>query len=264
MMTVQGKQERRCDRRNRSGCADLRSHCVPPQRRTGRNHRAGASARAKRVRRPRGDLRSRCEISRPKTTGPAPRGAARNRDPEEARRSRRRLPDLCSGRRRDRSVLRRHCADLEHARLLNAVVRPAGRRPRHGLRPPATSTSAGAPYTTNASSMTARSIRSRFRKAARQQPVASRSVRGKAGQRAAGSSTARRFSLRCGPCRLLRRALHRDRGGREGLAAQHALSRITGQRGWNIRCRRLGSAWNAGHGRVRSCSSTYSCRKTWR
>ena len=60
---------------------------------------------------------------------PAPRGAARNRHPEEAPRSRRRLPDLCSGCRRDRPVLRGHCADMEHARLLNAMVRAAGRRP---------------------------------------------------------------------------------------------------------------------------------------
>ena len=40
------------------------------------NHRAGASTRPKRVRMPRGDLRSRCEISDRKLPGPAPRGAA--------------------------------------------------------------------------------------------------------------------------------------------------------------------------------------------
>ena len=64
--------------------------------------------------------------------GPASRRPARHRDSESGRRSWRRLPDLCAGRRRDRPLLRRDRADLEHARLLDAVVRSAGRRSRHG------------------------------------------------------------------------------------------------------------------------------------
>src|SRR5215203_1625970 len=52
--------------------------------------------------------------------------------PKGQGRARRRLPRLFDLRRRDRALLRRDGPDLEHACLLDLVVGPARRRPRHG------------------------------------------------------------------------------------------------------------------------------------
>ena len=105
-----------------------------------------------------------------------PEGLLGDLHPEGGWRSRRRLPDLLPGRRRDRPLLRRHRAHLEHACLLDAVVRRAGRRLDDGLRRARRSTSRRRACTTSASSTTARSMRSHSRKAAPPQPAASRSA----------------------------------------------------------------------------------------
>ena len=65
--------------------------------------------------------------------------------PEKARRPRRRLSDLRAGRRRDRPLLRRDRADLEHARLLHAVVRARSPTIWRWMPPRAPNTNAAGP-----------------------------------------------------------------------------------------------------------------------
>ena len=122
---------------------DLRSERLSSRRRAGgpdcaRPAAGGRALRtACRATRPRGQLSHR-ELSRPPRRRPA-----RDLHPARAWRSRRGLPHLRARGGRDRTILRRHRADLEHACRLHAVGGHAGRRPRHGCadacraRPPA-------------------------------------------------------------------------------------------------------------------------------
>ena len=123
-----------------------------------------------------------------------PAGAVRARRP---RRPGRRLRHLHDGGGRDRPLLRRHRAHLEHAHLLDDVDRRAGRRHPDDRRRSAPSTRAGASCTSAAWCRTARSTRSRSPKAAPPPRAARPSAPRRARSRAAGWSTAARSSPRC-------------------------------------------------------------------
>ena len=72
--------------------------------------------------------------------------------------------------------------------------------------------------------------------------------RSKTGQRRLDRQRQEDLCLAVRPCRLLRRALHRDRGRRKSLAPQHAVSGAARQGRRRLRGRRLGSAGHARHG----------------
>ena len=117
--------------------------------------------------------------------------------PKARRRPRRQLPHLLPRRRRARPLLRRHGAVLEHACLLDAVDRRAGRRPRDDDRRARRAQRAPRACTTSASSATAPSTRSPSPKAARPPPARSPSAPRRSPSMAASSSAARRSSPRC-------------------------------------------------------------------
>ena len=182
--------------------------------------------------------------------------------PEAAWRLRRGLSDLCPGGRRDRPLLRRHRADLEHACLLDAVVRAAGRRSRHGCRHPRR---ARAPARGALQAHRRRwrdlfaAVLGRRRGRGRRRRLRHR---GKAGQAAAGSSTARRFLLRWRAMPIIT-ACSAPKSWR--VKKPPAATRFT----LRYRPRPTASPWSAtgirwacaARYRARYCSRTCSCRR---
>ena len=151
-------------------------------------------------------------------------------------------------RRRNRPLLRRHRADLEHACLLDAVVGSARRRSRDGCRDPRRTR--GAPRGALQAHRRGRrdlfaAVLGRRRGGGRRRRVRHR---GKADKRRLDRQRQEDFCLALGPRRLLRRALHRNRRGRKGLAPQYAVSRDSRKSRRRLRGRRLGSAGDARHG----------------
>ena len=133
--------------------------------------------------------------------------------PQDAWRARRRTSAPTADRGRDRPLLRRDRADLEHACLLHAVDRRAGRRSRDEPASSAGSTSARRALHYGRSSRTARSMPSPSPRAARRPPARRRSAprprKVDGGWRVDGQEDLR---LARRPRRLLRRALHRGQG----------------------------------------------------
>ena len=207
-------------------------------------------------------LRSRGEIPDRELPGSASLGPARHRHSQAAWRLRRGLSDLCAGRRRDRPLLRRHRADLEHACLFDAVVRAAGRRSRHGCRHPrrARAPARGAlqAHRRQWRDLFA-AVLGRRRGCGRRRRLRHR---GKAGQAAAGSSTARRFLLRLRDMPIIT-ACSAPRSWR--AKKPPGATRFT----LRYRPRRTASPWSAtgirwvcaARYRARCCSRTCSCRR---
>ena len=193
-------------------------------------------------------LRPRSQLSHRELQGLAPRRPARHRNPEKAWRPRRGLSDLRHLGRRNRPLLRRHRADLEHACLLHAVVGPISRRSRDGCRD--ARRTRGAPRGALQAHRRGRrhlfaAVLGRRRGSGRRRRVRHRS---KTGQGRLDRQRQEDFCLAVGPRRLLRRALHRNRRRRKGLAPQYAVSRDPCESRRRLRGRRLGSAGHARHG----------------
>ena len=159
-----------------------------------------------------------------------PAGLLAHLHPEGAWRARRRLPDLLPRRRRDRPLLRRHRALLEHACVLDAVVGRARRRSGHergrARRARTRGGDALPPHRRGRRDLFAALLRGRRRGGGRGGLRHAKPGR----WRAAGSSTARRSSPRSSGAADYYGVLCTERA--EGEAAsrpQHALSRHPGQ-----------------------------------
>ena len=185
--------------------------------------------------------------------------------PKIAGRARRQLPDVLARRRRDRPLLRRHRADLEHACLLHPLVRRARRRSWRWMPTLAPSTTTAVVSTTAASSGEGAIYSQPFSEggaaAAGAAAFGTEAHPALGGWRVSGKKI---FASLVRPCRLLRHPLHRDGAGRQTLPPQHALSRHPRHR----RSRRAASSATgtrlgcAAPSRARCCSTTSSCHTT--
>ena len=155
----------------------------------------------------------------------------------------------CTGRRRNRPLLRRDRADLEHACLLDAVVRPAGRRPRHGRRDPrrarAPARAALQAHRRGRRDLFAAVLGGRRGGGRRRRRSAPRRGR----SRAAGSSTARRSSPRCPAMPTITAcSAPRSRRARSASRRNTLYLAIPAKARRRVGRRRLGSARHARHG----------------